>query len=229
MLELHNKIAELAIVVTTAIVFVGVGILAPLIDEGAVVSKGWAVAIAALTSFGIYKFISSALFSAFKKVQKLRKLLLGDAFLEGTWVGHFEVNGEHIFTIETISQAEGETRISGIELNPAGATRSFWHSESAFIDTRRQQLTYVYSCDVIRTNHQQSGIGIFKLSKSSAKNPPDRLDGYAVDMVDGKKDPNTEHKLSDSVMNQEDALKKAKQRFNLTTCEEGDAAPAIKA
>lgn len=215
MLDLNHKIGGWAIVATTAVVFFGVVTLAPLVASASVFKQAGSLVSAALSSFAIYKMVSWLIFLAFRKSQRLRKFLLGDAFIEGTWVGHYQHNNLNRFTIEIISQAEGETRITGREFDENGKTRADWSSESSFIDLRRQRLTYVYSCDVYQTNHQQNGIGSFKLIKSDPNNPPDTLDGYAVDMIDGTKDPNTEHKISDLVVKTEDALAKAKEIFGV--------------
>ena len=58
-------------------------------------------------------------------------------------------------------------------------------------------------------------LGFFKMIKPSKKQPPNVLDGYAVDMIDGDKDTNQEHKISDDIIDTEIALEKARKIFNV--------------
>ena len=183
------------------------------INRGA--QKFGSIFVTALTSLGLYKFLSSAMYSLFAKVQKLRIFLLGDAILEGTWVGHWKHDGKHVYTIETISQKDGETQISGRQIGEDGQTQANWSSESSVVDLKRKRLIYVYSCDVYRTSHQQNGIGVFSIIKEDESQPPNVLDGYAVDMIDGKKDPNREHKINDRIVSTETALEQARAIFNV--------------
>jgi len=212
--ELHGKIASWAVTATSTIIFLGVVVLAPLISAAPIHQKIIALLLTAITTLGLYKFIYMVIFLIFGKWRWLRKILLGDSFLEGTWVGHWIYEDKHVYTIEEISQNTGETTVSGRQIGEDMKTQADWSSESVYIDLRRKRLTYVYSCDVYRTNHKQNGIGVFKLVKSSNKLPPNILDGYAVDMIDGDKDPNTEHKVSDEIIGTEEALSKAREIFN---------------
>jgi hypothetical protein len=212
-MELHSKIASWAAIATGAAIFYCVVLLAPFLANVSWLGKASSGVVAALGSFAIYRLILMAFLWVFGKSQWIRKKILGDGFLEGTWVGHYELNGLHRYTIETISQRNADTRVIGREFDHNGATRAEWSSEAAFVDLRRERLMYVYSCDVYGRPHQQYGLGVFKLVKSAANRPPDRLDGYAVDMIDGQKDPNTEHKISDQIVTTKKALAKARSIF----------------
>lgn len=215
MIELRNKISTWAVTATSALIFIGVVLLAPLMHSASGLQQIGSAIFTGLTSFGLYRLFSSLLLWLFSRYQWIRKRLLGGAFLEGTWVGHWKRNGKNVFTIETINQDNGETRITGRQIGENGETQADWSSESTFIDLRRDRLIYVYSCDVYRTKHQQNGIGVFKIIKPSKKLPANMLDGYAVDMVDGDKDPNREHKISDDIIDTDCALSEAKRIFNV--------------
>jgi hypothetical protein len=215
MIELHERVAAWAVAVTTSVIFPILVFLVPRVQSLGLSTKFASVAAAALSSFGLYKGVVEAMFWMFGKVQLIRRLLLGSAFLEGTWVGHYVRSGLHRFTIETIDQRDGETRIEGREFDENLKTRADWSSESCFVDVRRGRLIYVYSCDVYDTNHQQNGIGVFRIVQSRKGEPRDKLDGYAVDMVDGQKDPNTEHRISMDFVSDADALKQAKAIFGV--------------
>lgn len=213
--NLQGKISAISVTATSTIIFFGVVFLAPLLSSASGGQQFGSIIVTALTSLGLYKLLSSAMYSLFAKFQKLRKFLLGDAFLEGTWVGHWKHDGKHVYTIETISQKDGETQISGRQIGEDGQTQANWSSESSVVDLRRKRLIYVYSCDVYRTSHQQNGIGVFSIIKEDENESPNILDGYAVDMIDGDKDPNREHKINDGIVSMDKAIEQAKCLFNV--------------
>lgn len=153
----------------------------------------------------------------FKQSVKLRALVLGKAFLEGTWVGHYTRCGNHRFTIEYIDQSSGTTVILGREFDEFGKTRALWASDSVSIDTVRMQLVYSYKCTVFERKHVQEGLGVFRMVQQSADSAAQKLDGYSVDLIDGDRDPNTEHKVSDSIISDENALNAARQIFKVTS------------
>jgi hypothetical protein len=168
-----------------------------------------------LASLGIYRLLAEGFRWLLRKILWLRRLILGKQFLEGTWVGHYLSNGEHRFTIEFIDQAETVPTIHGREVDAEGNTMASWTSDTISVDVARMQLMYSYRCSVFRRNHVQEGLGVFAIVCEQPGEPPTRLVGYAVDVIDGNRDPNTEHKIADTVMPESEALKKAKEIFKL--------------
>ncbi|MEM1183940.1 MAG: hypothetical protein AAGI53_02955 [Planctomycetota bacterium] len=211
MLHLERQFGTFAVLITVVIMFFGLVVFEPVITASDTPGKFSGVVAAAIASLGTYRLAASSLLWLFGRSQALRRALLGDAYIEGVWVGYYRHGDSERFTIETIDQKTGETTISGLEFDSDGTSRAHWSSESVFIDKRRRKLTYVYSCDVYGTSHQQNGIGSFQLYSSGKY--PDRIDGYSVDMIDGQKDPNTEHKVSETPIPIEDALNRARAIF----------------
>jgi hypothetical protein len=215
MTELKDKIASISIIAATSVMFFSIVFLTQIISELTQSEKILGLVTAGLTSFGIYKLIAGLILYSFNKSQWLRKQMLGRAFLEGTWVGHWIHDGKNVFTIETIDQENGETIITGRQIGDDLKTQADWSSESVFVDLRRERIIYVYSCDVYRTNHQQNGIGVFKMIRPERNAAPDVLDGYAVDTIDGTKDVNREHKISDKIVETKKAIEEARKIFNV--------------
>jgi len=213
--DLSERISGLSVTAVSAIIFVGVILLAPLLTSAAPSQQLTAVLATALTSFGLYKLFAGCIRWVFGHFQSVRKLLLGRYFLEGTWVGHWIHEGSHVFTVEVISQKKGAVKVVGMQFGEDGKTQADWSSEIAIADRQKERLVYVYDCDVYRTKHQQNGIGIFRLVRSSNRAAPNVLDGYAVDMVDADKDCNTEYKISDDEISTETALTEARKKFGV--------------
>jgi hypothetical protein len=169
----------------------------------------------AVASLGIYRLLSTGLLWLFGKARWIRKLSLGKGFLEGTWVGHYAHSGEHFFTIEHIDQASGQTRINGREFDASGKTRASWASGMVSVDTERMKLVYAYTCEVFHRKHVHEGLGVFTMVRESESDAPTKLDGYATDLIDGDRDPNTEIKISDAAIADVIALAKAKKLFGI--------------
>lgn len=168
--------------------------------------------VSALASPAVFRGLSQLLFYTFQKNQWLRKKILGRSFLEGTWIGYYRCNDTDRFTVEHIGQETGEILLTGFELEADGTPRADWSSKAAFYDPRSSSLRYLYSCDVYERNNQHSGIGMFKVVYSET-GAADSLVGYAVDMIDAKKDPNTEFRISERRLSIEAAYEAAKERF----------------
>lgn len=210
---LTDKLTAYASTATIVVMFSCLVWLQPLLEQLATTTAFAGAAAAAIATFGVYRAISSGLLWGFRRIRALRKFILGRNFLEGTWVGHYVEGTEHRFTKEFIDQSSGETVIHGREFFGSGSTRASWTSESVHIDIRKMQLVYSYTCRVIDRKHVQEGLGVFNMIVEKANEPAAKLDGYAVDLIDGDRDPNREHKISDEEMSDSDALAQARKIF----------------
>lgn len=211
---LNDRLSWMATAATVAVMFFAIVWLQPLIlavRPTYIVAGGIA---AALASFGAYRLLAGGLVWLFGKSILLRKHILGRGFLEGTWVGHYLHGDQHRFTIEYIDQATGTTVIHGREFDAVGKTRASWSSDTVSIDVGRLQLVYAYTCKVFERKHVQEGLGVFAIVCEASRKPARKLDGYAVDLIDGDRDPNAEHKISDTPVSDERALSEAKRIFN---------------
>ena len=150
----------------------------------------------------------------FKRVLWLRRLVLGKSFIEGTWAGHYEVGSEDRFTLEFIDQSTGEIIVHGREFSRNGQTLANWSSDAATVNIERTELVYAYTCTVFHTKHLQQGLGVFRLVYENGRYA-NKLDGYAVDLIDGDRDPNVEFKLSDRPVPDADALTRARTLFGV--------------
>lgn len=212
---LNERLSQASSAATVAAMFFAIVWLQPLLRDlgpSTVLASGIA---GALASLGIYRLLSSALLWLFGKSLALRRLILGKGFLEGTWIGHYIHGDVHRFTIEYIDQATGLTVIHGREVDSDGKTRSSWASDTVSIDSERMQIIYAYTCKVFDRKHVQEGLGVFSLVRESSAKAPRKLDGYAVDLIDGDRDPNTEYKISDVPVSDEVALAEARKRFKV--------------
>ncbi len=75
------------------------------------------------------------------------------------------------------------------------------------------RLVYTYTCEVFGSKDQQQGVAAFTLLVPKKRAPASVLDGYSADMIDGDRDPNKEHKISDGIMADTEALEQARKIF----------------
>jgi hypothetical protein len=212
---LKDKLSWMATAVTVGIMFSTIVWLQPIILNLRPTFRYAAGVGAVIASVGVYRLLAEGFIWLFGKSIFLRKFILGTGFLEGTWVGHYLHEDQHRLTIEYINQTTGVTVIHGREFDAAGTTRASWTSDTVSIDVSRLQLIYAYTCKVFDRKHVQEGLGVFVIVCESAGGPPNKLDGYAVDLIDGQRDPNTEYKISNKPVSDADALNKAKRLFNV--------------
>jgi hypothetical protein len=216
MLDLQRRIAGWVAGATGSATFAAMVFLAPLVSSADLSTKAVATLTAGLSSVTLYKILSWGFNWLFCKIRFIRKLLLGKAFLEGTWVGHYKRDGHSRFTVETIDQREGETRISGREFDHDSNTLANWTAEAAFIDVRGESLVYVYACDVYATSHQHKGVGVFKLLMPQAQGTVDQIDGYSVDILDNPKNTNKEFRIDSEIRGDAAILAEARRLFAVT-------------
>jgi hypothetical protein len=214
--SIHDRLSWLATVATVAMMFAVLTWAQPFIaslrTSYAIASGGGAI----VASLGVYRLIADALRWSLRKVLWLRKLVLGRQFLEGTWVGHYLSNGEHRFTIEFIDQAGTVPILHGREVDAQGDTLASWASDTMSIDIDRRLVLYSYTCRVFRRKHVHEGLGVFTIVCEEPGQAAMKLDGYAVDLVDGNRDPNTEYKIADTAVSDSWALERAQEIFKVS-------------
>ena len=211
---LKDRLALISAIFTVLIMFAALVWLQPNLVASTNASKAISGIASALLSFGVYSVTYRMSFWIFSKSIFIRQVILGETYLEGTWVGYYEVNGEPRFTVEVIRQHSGETLISGREFDTNGRTRASWTSDTVSIDERRMRLVYAYTCELFHEKHVQQGLGAFSIIVEKPGGPPTKLDGYSVDLTDGERNPNTEIKISRTEMADSDALAVARKRFS---------------
>lgn len=213
---LTDQLSKLTTGATVALMFFSLAWLQPYLAQLSTRYLLVGTAASALIAVGVYRLLADGLFWVFKKSQWLRKKILGNGFIEGTWVGHYVRGTEHRFTIERIDQSSGVTVIRGREFGGDGKTRASWSSDAVSIDLTRMKLIYAYTCTVFERRHVQQGLGVFSMVCEISGSPVNKLDGYAVDLIDGEPDPNTELKISDTDVKDEAALSEARRIFGVT-------------
>jgi hypothetical protein len=220
------RIASVAVAATVTIMFFVLFYLIPLLRSYGTTAAAVGYFATLLGGASIYRQISTYVWKFFQSSLTLRKFLLGPAFIEGTWVGHYVRYGRSIFTVEHHYQASDQIEITGREIDITGKPLSSWKSYVAALDAKGATLTYAYDCDIFARQGSHLGIARFDLHRQNAtgwkawtpfgnatSQPPYKLTGFSLDTTDGEKDVNMEYKVSDGPLDDQEALDRAKEYF----------------
>ena len=168
--------------------------------------------VSILSAFGVYNLLAKILSTAARNWKWLKKHLLGSSYVDGTWAGKFTTdNNEEKITVEFFEQTISSLTIRGEAFNSDGTTYAQWTSVASSINAIDGVLTYTYTCDSNVEYSTFQGIGVFKFERKGAHLPPIFIKGYSVDIKDGVKFENREKKISDDLLELEEAYTRAKQ------------------
>ena len=208
-MNLQERIGLISVLATVAIMYAAITSLLPLVS----ILPSLKFFIVILSSAVIYRIIGKGIYSLLGKFLRLRKMLLGEEFLEGTWVGRIRREPTE-YTIERYRQNMGILEIEGDSFLEDGKPRSHWQSTAVRIDLSNRKLVYSYNCNIEGKTQSHEGVASFQLKWENEKlTACDHLEGYAADLTDGARDANSEYKLSDQWLGREKALEQAKKYF----------------
>lgn len=209
-MKLQNKIGMLSVMITVALMYFALIKLLPLVEGYPELKFSGTV----ILSVALYRLIASGIYFVLGRSLWLRKKALGEEFIEGTWVGRIRRDPIE-YTVEEYRYKNGVIEIEGRSFLENKTPRSHWNSTAVGLDTGNRKIFYAYECRTEGKDRPPEGVALFRLQWENKKLPScDRLEGFAADLSDGKKDSNTEHKVSDEWIGFEKGLEKAIETFS---------------
>lgn len=167
-------------------------------------------------SLGFYRGIFKTILFICNHFQVFRKLILGKAFFEGTWIGYYKYKEEIHLTYEIYHQSIDELYVYGRSFDLNEKNISSWSIVEPYINLQKSQFSYFYEIN-------DSEISDFYMGYATSTiifdkyNKPYRFDGFAVDGDDSCKQFFISIKESDSpdkyLNNQKYLLKKAYELY----------------
>lgn len=183
----------------------------PLIEN-----NGYKILVTLLSAAGLYNMLYQLLYSLFNSILWLKKLLLRDQFLHGTWIGvYHDSNGTERILVEKFHQELDDLTIKGSSLDKNGKTKVQWTSEATSINSKRKSLYYSYSCNNFNKKSTVSGIAEFEISIDQSNKYPKHLRGYSADIANGIKHDSEEFKVSDKILDTKTAFDKAVSKYGI--------------
>jgi hypothetical protein len=169
--------------------------------------------LAYIGSAAFYQLLATILRWVFDHLRLLRKIVFGDEYLEGTWIGAYGQTPHRKFTVEIFEQTVDGTVIQGFARAETGVLYAKWTSSAVSFDAGTGSLTYSYDCEILANNMTHQGIAFFTAQRKGPRAAAQGFVGYSADLVDGFRSTNFESKLSDRPIDLAAAFEAAKKRY----------------
>lgn len=168
-----------------------------------------------LLSLFIYKITSMLLNTSMIHFYFIKRLVLGNECMHGTWIGVFiGNNSDKRIYVEHFEQDLESLIIRGTGYTESGELFAQWISEPVNINNKKGKLVYTYTSDVIYRQETSQGLGVFQFVRLNMNRPPIELKGYVVDLDKGKRLKSEETKISPDLLPPDKALDMARKMPN---------------
>ena len=207
----YNSFRSIVFTFTTAFIFLCWTLIHPIIETRPLI--GWF--LAGLVSIGSYRLMFNICQFIFQKSKRVKKIILGNIYLEGVWVGCYKgLDGSPKLFIEYFEQTFDELIIRGRCYEADGSFKGSWVSESVVIKEKEGIIRYTYDTDMINNSHKNSGIAVFNFARNKRKDAPKKLTGYSSDIFNPRKIISMEVKIPEADnLSDDELLKTANQLF----------------
>lgn len=163
--------------------------------------------LSGLISLGFYRSVATLLRKFFNNNKMIKKKILGNYYLEGTWVGFFVGNNGKIrYICERFEQSLEGIIIQGSSYTDNQKIHGNWIAKSPVVNIEEKQLMYYYEADMINNLFINPGLASFKMEKSHKSHYIDSLRGFSSDLYNPHKLFAIEEKISDDFIDDEEAI-----------------------
>ena len=111
--------------------------------------------ISFISSYGLFNFLFTKFTSFFSKSTKIKKRVLREVYVEGTWAVFYYMYGELRLELETFKQDLLSAQCIGVGYSSKGENLGQFIKDPIFIDEKAKQLTAAYT-DKSVSRHQES-------------------------------------------------------------------------
>lgn len=198
------KFNSIIVAVTTAIMYllwIGIDKLSPEFMENNCLLVS---AVAFLSSLGFYRLLTNLLKTLFEEIRFIKKFILGDRYLEGTWVGFYMSSmGEVRYLYERYEQSLEEVAIFGRAYKEDKSLHGKWTAINPTIDCKKKNIAYYYETDMTKNTHINQGFASFSLEKTGKNKCYNKMQGFSSDLNQTDKINAIEIKISDDCWDDE--------------------------
>jgi len=180
----YNTFKSIVFTLTTAFLFFCWGLISSIILS----NPAYGVLLGIVISLGSYRLILKTIETAMLKIKPLKKLVFGNTYLEGKWVGcYLGLDKEPKLYIEYFEQSFDGLVIRGFCYNSDNTYKGTWLSNKAIINEENGTLSYTYETDMIGSTHKNQGLAIFNFERESKNKAPLKLRGFSSDIFTSQK------------------------------------------
>lgn len=189
----NNKFRSIVFTITTAILFFTWTLLADFIKDHLI----FGIPLGAVISLGTYRLILHMVESLISKYNMIKKLVFGNSYLEGVWVGYyFGIDNKPKFYIEYYEQDLNGLTIRGFTYKEDGTLKGTWISDKVFINEDYGTITYTYVTDMIQNTNKNQGLASFNFLRENKYKVTDKMVGFSSDIFSPQKLESSERRLS---------------------------------
>ena len=201
----YNNFKTFVFTLTTAFIFLCWIWLYPYINTNPILGMFFG----GLISLGSYRLILKTTEYLFINIKCIKKITLGNIFLEGIWVGSYiGLEKQPIFFIENFEQTLEGLIIRGRCFYEDNKYKGSWVSDTVIIDEIKGSISYTYETDMINNVHKNQGLAVFSFDRTKKNKAPIRLYGYSSDIFMTQKNISIEKKIENPKIKEENELLK---------------------
>lgn len=192
---------------TVFIMYFLVTLVAPLLQAAGVTFPLLLPVGAFVTSVGVYRLLTMALRWLMEKVEKIRELVLGPYYMNGTWVGWYRGHtGELRYMVEHFEQSLDSVVIRGWSYTKERQCHGDWVSDLAAIDAEQGTLHFTYKFNVYANSKPSYGLNESHFQRKSKRHAPYALTGLAHDLNDETRIPVQSQRVSNKLLSVKESL-----------------------
>lgn len=166
-----------------------------------------AIIISYFTSIGFYRTIFKILSFLLSSNRWFKKLIFGNYFFEGTWVGFFIGHDSNVkYFYEIHEQSLDSLVITGTVFRNDDSIHGTWKATDSKIQVVEGKLTYYYEADMYGNDHINPGFASFSIGRDSKSKCPQILKGFSSDLFSAMKLVALEEKYKDFTVNDDEVL-----------------------
>lgn len=211
-MQAYNKYKTIVFTITTILLFV----FWSYISQISITNKFMGIIFAGIVSLGTYQFIAKTMELLLFKISFIKKIVFGNTFLEGCWVGCYRgLDGNPNYYIECLEQTFDCLIVRGKCFANDDSFKGNWTSENVIINEREGTITYTYETDMINSTHKNQGLAVFNFERGRGSDAPKKMYGFSSDIFASKKLPSIEIKAEGlKTLIEKELIEKAHQLYN---------------
>lgn len=167
--------------------------------------------IALLLSYGTYELVTKLINSLAIKSHIIKRLIMGNEYLDGKWVGYYFGAGKGLrYIIESFEQNLDGLVIRGSSYDEDFNLHSTWVSDAININPYTGKLAYTYAVTGCKDNYNGTGIADFSFIRTKDNSITHEIQGFSFDMHIAQRITSHEKKVEKGhLLSQKELLKKA--------------------
>lgn len=120
----------------------------------------------------VFKLIEYLIEKAIEECKFIRKIILKNEFIEGTWFDNVKIDGEDVYGLTTFTFNKGKYFQTGEQIFKDGTTRCSWNSVVA--DFQNNTLMVIYTVKYFDETYivQPYGVSMYRFLNSRNENEP---------------------------------------------------------